>query len=102
MKAEKYRELTRPELERAARDLRTELFNLQFRISTQKLDNPLRLRLVRRDLARVLTILREDALGKTRLPGSETAGPGSEAEARIRQEPTEKEAVEDEGDRTEG
>jgi large subunit ribosomal protein L29 len=70
MKPEKYRELTHDELERTARDLREELFNLRFRVSTQKLDNPLRIRLVRRDLARVLTIIREDDLGRRRLPGS--------------------------------
>jgi large subunit ribosomal protein L29 len=70
MKPEKYRELTREELERMARDLGEELFNLRFRVSTQKLDNPLRLRHARRDLARILTILKEDEIGKTRLPGS--------------------------------
>jgi large subunit ribosomal protein L29 len=78
MKPEKYRELTRDELERTARDLREELFNLRFRVSTQKLDNPLRLRYLKRDLARVLTILREDQLGRKRLPGSagEATGAG--------------------------
>ena len=70
MKPEKYREMTREELERVARDLREELFNLRFRVSTQKLDNPLKLRELRRDLARVLTILREDELGIRKLPGS--------------------------------
>lgn len=70
MKPEKYREMTREELERIARELREEIFNLRFRVSTQKLDNPLRLRLLRRDLARVLTILREDEIGKFKLPGS--------------------------------
>jgi large subunit ribosomal protein L29 len=91
MKPEKYRELTREELERAARDLREELFNLRFRVSTQKLDNPLRLRYVRRDLARVLTILREDNLGKIRLPGS------LEPETAAAQTDRGKEEVEDEG-----
>jgi len=70
MKPEKYRELTREELERTARDLREELFNLRFRVSTQKIDNPLRMRHVKRDLARVLTIIREDDIGSRRLPGS--------------------------------
>ncbi len=70
MKPEKYREMTREELERIARELREEIFNLKFRVSTQKLDNPLKLRLLRRDLARVLTILREDEIGKYKLPGS--------------------------------
>ena len=93
MRAEKYRELTRDELERIARDLREELFNLRFRVSTQKLDNPLRLRHVRRDLARVLTVLREDRLGRVRLPGSIGTGPGETVQSQTR-----KEAVENEGD----
>jgi large subunit ribosomal protein L29 len=93
MKAEKYRELTRDELERIVRDLREELFNLRFRVSTQKLDNPLRLRHVRRDLARVLTVLREDEAGKIRLPGSTGTGVGGAAGSQ-----TQKEAVENEGD----
>ncbi len=93
MKAEKYRELTREELERIVRDLREELFNLRFRVSTQKLDNPLRIRHVRRDLSRVLTILREDELGKVRLPGSAGVESGERAQSQ-----TQKEAVEDEGD----
>jgi large subunit ribosomal protein L29 len=92
MKAEKYRELTREELERIARDLREELFNLRFRVSTQKLDNPLRLRLVRRDLARVLTLLREDETGRIRLPGSVGAESGGTAQSQ-----PQKEAVENEG-----
>ena len=93
MKAEKFRELTRDELERIVRDLKEELFNLRFRVSTQKLDNPLRIRQVRRDLSRVLTILREDELGTTRLPGSAGAESGEKAKSQ-----TQKEAVEDEGD----
>ena len=96
MKAEKYRELTREELERIVRDLKEELFNLRFRVSTQKLDNPLRIRHVRRDLSRVLTILREDELGRIRLPGSAGAGPVEGAQPQ-----TQKEAVENEGDRKE-
>lgn len=93
MKAEKYRELTREELERIVRDLKEELFNLRFRVSTQKLDNPLRIRHVRRDLSRVLTVLREDELGRIRLPGSVGAEPAGRAQSK-----TQKEAVENEGD----
>ncbi len=96
MKPEKYRELTREELERMARDLGEEMFNLRFRVSTQKLDNPLRLRYARRDLARIRTILREDEIGKTRLPGSTDGKPGDDIRADSR-----KEEVKDEGDRKE-
>lgn len=86
MKPEKYRELTREELERTARDLREELFNLRFRVSTQKLDNPLRLRFLKRDLARVLTILREDQLGRKQLPGSGDAKVSSGEEAKAKKD----------------
>ena len=92
MKPEKYRELTREELERMARDLGEELFNLRFRVSTQKLDDPLRLRHVKRDLARILTVLREDEIGRTRLPGSADASSGGVKTER------EKEEVRNEGD----
>ncbi len=85
MKPEKYREMTREELERAARDLREELFNLRFRVSTQKLDNPLKLRELKRDLARVLTILREDELGIHKLPGSPRTG-GADEKPNLKEE----------------
>jgi len=55
--------MSRDELQERVRELRQELFNLRFRGTTQKLDNPLRLRLARRDLARTLTMLREQDLG---------------------------------------
>ena len=96
MKPEKYRELTREELERMARDLGEELFNLRFRVSTQKLDNPLRMRHAKRDLARILTILREDEIGRIRLPGSVDAGSGRDVETEGKKEETR-----DEGDRKE-
>lgn len=74
MKPEKYRELTREELERNVRDLREELFNLKFRVSSQKLDNPLKIRELRREIARILTIMQEEDMGISRLPGpGETA-----------------------------
>ena len=40
-----------------------ELFNLRFAASTRALDNPLRLRILKRERARIQTILREDKLG---------------------------------------
>ena len=78
MKPEKYRELTREELERNVRDLREELFNLRFRVSSQKLDNPLKIRQLRREIARILTIMQEEDRGISRLPGSEGAAQGEQ------------------------
>lgn len=72
MKPEKMREMSQPELEQMLRDLEEEEFNLQFRLSTQDAENPLRVRLVRRDIARVKTLLRESEL-KVRMPGNAEA-----------------------------
>lgn len=63
MKSHELRSMSREELEEHARELRQELFNLRFRRTTQQLDNPLRIRTARKDLARTLTVLRELDLG---------------------------------------
>ena len=63
MKTHELRSMNRIELEEHARELRQELFNLRFRRTTQQLDNPLRIRTARKDLARALTLIRELELG---------------------------------------
>jgi len=68
MKAHELRAMSREELLEHARELRQELFNLRFRGTMQQLDNPLRIRNARKDLARTLTVLREFELGLE--PGS--------------------------------
>jgi len=62
VKARELRELTKEELKERERNLREELFNLRFQIATNQAENPQIIRNVRRDLARVLTILREREL----------------------------------------
>ncbi len=61
MKMSEVRELTADELEGKEQELRAELFNLKFRKATAQLDNTARIRLVRRDLARVVSSKRERA-----------------------------------------
>ena len=63
MKAHELRVIGREELLSRVEELRHEIFNLRFRKATQQLDNPLRLRTIRRELARALTVLRESDLG---------------------------------------
>lgn len=63
MKTHELRGMTREELQEHVRELRQELFNLRFRSTTQQLDNPVRIRTARRELARTLTVLRELDLG---------------------------------------
>jgi large subunit ribosomal protein L29 len=57
VKASELREMTRDELGRKLGELRDELFKLRVRRSGEQLPNPLRIRLVRRDIARCETII---------------------------------------------
>jgi large subunit ribosomal protein L29 len=58
-KAAAHREADESELEHRLAEAKQELFNLRFQIVTGQLDNSARLRTVRRDIARILTVLRE-------------------------------------------
>ncbi len=71
MKPEKIRELTRDEVLQWERDLEEEIFNLRIQNFMGKLENPLKLKVARKDLARVRTILREDYLGIRALASKE-------------------------------
>lgn len=51
--------LTADELGQKEKDLRKELFNLRFQMATGEIENPMRIRTVRKDIARVLTIKSE-------------------------------------------
>jgi large subunit ribosomal protein L29 len=66
-KAGKLREMDAEELNNLLTRLREEIFNLRFRNSLKQLDNALRLRDVRRTIARVETILTEDRKGIRKL-----------------------------------
>lgn len=56
MRAKEVRELSIDEMRQKERDIAEEIFRLRMRKSTGQLDNPMRLRLLRRDLARIKTI----------------------------------------------
>lgn len=62
MKKEQMRERTREELLQRKSELEEEQFNLRLQKASKELDNPLRLRALRRELARINTILKEDEL----------------------------------------
>jgi large subunit ribosomal protein L29 len=63
VKAGDLRERDEDELRARLSELRAELFNLRFQHATGQLENPIRLRDVRRDIARVLTLQRQRELG---------------------------------------
>lgn len=57
MKAAELRDLSESELQKRLNDSRQELFNLRFQLATRKLENTSRIRIVRKDIARILQIL---------------------------------------------
>ena len=61
--ARRIREMAVEEVKLKIKDLREELFNLSFRNSMRQLDNPLKIRETRRDLARLMTLLTEHERG---------------------------------------
>jgi large subunit ribosomal protein L29 len=62
MKAKDFREFSDEELVQKVADLKTELFNLRFRAATGQLDNPAVIKGVKKDMARVKTVIREREL----------------------------------------
>lgn len=59
MKAKDLREMTSAELDAKLGELKTELFNLRFQHATKQLENPMKLVEVRKDIAKVMTVLCE-------------------------------------------
>ncbi|HEU4629001.1 MAG TPA: 50S ribosomal protein L29 [Gemmatimonadaceae bacterium] len=77
MRADQMRGLSDEELTSRVAELERERFNLRFRSGTQPLEDPLRLRAIRKDLARLKTIQRERALGVVRPAKAEVAAPAT-------------------------
>lgn len=85
MKTNTFREMTRAELVQKRDELNEELFNLKMRRSIKTLENPLRLRTIGREIARINTVLREDELsirslaeGKLSILGAARSGKSAE------------------------
>ncbi len=62
MKINKIREMSSPELEKELGELKTELFKLKFSLATNGLDNPMKIKEVKRDIAKINTVLTERKL----------------------------------------
>jgi len=69
LKAEQIRQLTDDEIAAKLKEFKEELFNLRFQMATGQLDNPMRLKAVRKNIARVKTIQRERELNALRQAG---------------------------------
>ncbi|MBQ6860422.1 MAG: 50S ribosomal protein L29 [Clostridia bacterium] len=64
MKAKEYMKMTSSDLEKELAELKTELFKLRFQSATNGLDNPMKIRNTKRDIARIKTVLKEKELNE--------------------------------------
>ena len=64
MKAKEIRDMSREEMTAKLEDLKKDLFNLRFQHATNQLDNPIKIVAVKRDIARINTIIREKEISQ--------------------------------------
>ena len=64
MKAKEIREMSREEMTTKLEELKKDLFNLRFQHATNQLDNPIKIVAVKRDIARINTIIREKEISQ--------------------------------------
>ena len=66
MKINKIREMSSPELEKELGELKTELFKLKFSSATNGLDNPMKIKEVKKDIAKINTVLTERKIAEAK------------------------------------
>ena len=66
MKINKVREMSSPELEKELGELKTELFKLKFSLATNGLDNPMKIKEVKKDIAKINTVLTERKIAEAK------------------------------------
>jgi len=64
MKAKEIRDMSRDEMMTKLEELKKDLFNLRFQHATNQLDNPIKIVAVKRDIARINTIIREQEISQ--------------------------------------
>ena len=66
MKINKIKEMSSPELEKELVELKNELFKLRFSLATNGLDNPMKIKEVKKDIAKINTVLTERKLAENK------------------------------------
>jgi large subunit ribosomal protein L29 len=79
VKAHELDEMNNVDLEARLREAKEELFNLRFQAATGQLESHGRLRTVKKDIARIYTVVRERELGIRSTPGNENEKEGADA-----------------------
>ncbi len=65
MKASEIRAMSMEELESKLKDLKSELFNLRFQLAINQLENPMRIKAVKKDIAKIHTVKREKEINES-------------------------------------
>ena len=66
MKINKIKEMSSPELEKELGELKTELFKLKFSLATNGIDNPMKIKEVKKDIAKINTVLTERKIAEAK------------------------------------
>ena len=66
MKINKIREMSSPDVEKELGELKTELFKLKFSLATNGLDNPMKIKEVKKDIAKINTVLTERKIAESK------------------------------------
>ena len=66
MKINKIREMSSPDLEKELSELKSELFKLRFSLATNGLDNPMKIKEVKKDIAKINTVLTERKIAESK------------------------------------
>ena len=66
MKIDKIREMSSPDLEKELGELKSELFKLRFSLATNGLDNPMKIKEVKKDIAKINTVLTERKIAEAK------------------------------------
>ena len=66
MKINKIREMSSPDLEKELGELKTELFKLKFSLATNGLDNPMKIKEVKKDITKINTVLTERKIAESK------------------------------------
>ena len=84
MKINKIREMSSPELEKELGELKSELFKLRFSLATNGLDNPMKIKEVRKDIAKINTVLTERKIEEAKKAYDEYKASKDEEEANVK------------------
>jgi large subunit ribosomal protein L29 len=84
MQASEIREMTESDIQARITELQEERFRLRFRGATEQLEEPLRLRAIRRDVARLKTVLRQREMGEVATAPSASTTKAAKAPAKKR------------------